>query len=154
MDLPQCIFLQAHSLVASRWHMWDSNLIYLLSKSGGITYPFKVIVLFDSLTTKWLNGPVRLMSAYAHRHIRCHEIRYWPNWRGVLKGFCNDREINLLRRRRYLRLACTVIYVRTCLWCLVYICNGRRVEIYDFKYDCSGIVGDYRLYTMCLPCIR
>ena len=52
-----------------------------------------------------------------------------PNWRGVLKGFCDDIcEINLLRRRRHLQLAFSVIYVRTCLWCLVYICHGRRVK--------------------------
>jgi len=74
------------------------------------------------------------------------------------EGFCDDiSEIILLQRRRYLRHACTVMYVLTCLRCLAGFHLSRSPcynFVYDFMYDCSDIVCGYGLQHMWLRDIR
>ena len=116
------------------------NLLFTNKSTRGrgnpVPTPFNVIVKFDSF-----KASVKLLRAFTQRHIRCHEIRNWYTqlaW--CLKGLCDDiREINLPRRRRYLRLACTVIDVRTCLKCLVQmfriVSNTVRTHVVETMFS-------------------
>ena len=84
---------------------------------------------------------VRLMSAFAHWHnlIRYHEIRYWYaqlTWcfEGILRWYCMDCYI------------CTHLSLMPGLHLPQALC---KKFVYNFMYDCAGIVGGYRLHRMC-----
>ena len=102
--------------------------------------PFNVVVQFKNFAS------VRLLSACAHRHICCHERRYWYA-QLVFEGI---RWYSRLLRW-HLRLARTVIYVRTCLWCLVYIWHGHHAITWSTIF-CTIVQASYvyvfTLFTM------
>ena len=135
------------------------NLLFTNKSTRGrgnpVPTPFNVIVKFDSF-----KASVKLLRAFTQRHIRCHDIRNWYTqlaW--CLKGLCDDiREINLPRRRRYLRLACTVIDVRTCLKCLVQmfriVSNTVRTHVVETMFSRFSLQFQVVSNTILNACFR
>ena len=93
---------------------YSPNVAIKSTRGRGIPLPYPTLQCECPVRVfKNQMASVRIMSAFTHRHILCHEIR---NRYAQLAQFLNGlgdyiHEINLLRRRRHLRHRCTYKFV-------------------------------------------